>query len=64
MKEKCKEISAELLSLMETISIIQEQLKTDDMVLLKVYTVILLKLLNQCFQKSITVTLFFYIPDF
>ncbi|XP_070837743.1 nuclear factor 7, brain [Chaetodon trifascialis] len=35
MKDKMKELSAEMLSLTETISAIQEQLKEDDMVLLK-----------------------------
>ncbi|XP_051242746.1 nuclear factor 7, brain [Dicentrarchus labrax] len=35
MKDKIKELSAEVLSLTETISVIQEQLKEDDMVLLK-----------------------------
>lgn len=39
MKDKIKELSAEVLSLAETISIIQEQLKEDDMVLLKVCTI-------------------------
>lgn len=39
MKDKMKELSAEVLSLTETISVIQEQLKEDDMVLLKVRTV-------------------------
>ncbi len=39
MKEKMKELSAEVLFLTETISVIQEQLKEDDMVLLKVRTV-------------------------
>lgn len=36
MRDKTKEHSAEVMSLIETISIIQEQLKEDDMVLLKV----------------------------
>lgn len=36
MKDKIKELSAEVLFLTETISVIQEQLKEDDMVLLKV----------------------------
>ncbi|KAM9345641.1 nuclear factor 7, brain [Symphorus nematophorus] len=35
MKDKIKELSAEVLSITETISVIQEQLKEDDMVLLK-----------------------------
>ncbi|XP_078126094.1 zinc-binding protein A33 [Sander vitreus] len=35
MKDKIKELSAEVLFLTETISVIQEQLKEDDMVLLK-----------------------------
>lgn len=39
MKDKIKELSAELLSLTETIAVIQEQLKEDDMVMLKVRTV-------------------------
>lgn len=36
MKDKIKELSAEVLSLKETIIVIQEQLKGDEMVLLKV----------------------------
>lgn len=39
MKDKFKELSAEVLSLAETIAVIQEQLKEDDIVLLKVCTV-------------------------
>lgn len=39
MKEKMKELSAEVTYLTETIAIIQEQLKEDDMVLLKVCVV-------------------------
>lgn len=39
IKDRDKELSAEELSLTETISVIQEQLKEDDMVLLKVRTV-------------------------
>uniref|UniRef100_A0A3P8S8P1 SPRY-associated domain-containing protein n=1 Tax=Amphiprion percula TaxID=161767 RepID=A0A3P8S8P1_AMPPE len=35
MKDKIKELSAEVLSLTETISVIQEQLKEEDLVLLK-----------------------------
>ncbi|KAM7387199.1 hypothetical protein PAMA_009693 [Pampus argenteus] len=35
MKDKFKEISAEVLSITETIAVLQEQLKEDDMVLLK-----------------------------
>ncbi|KAM7371749.1 hypothetical protein PAMP_008959 [Pampus punctatissimus] len=35
MKDKFKEVSAEVLSITETIAVIQEQLKEDDMVLLK-----------------------------
>lgn len=35
MKDKMKELSAEMLSLTDTISVIQEQLKEEDMVLLK-----------------------------
>ena len=38
MKDKIKELSAEVLSLTETISIIQEQLQEEDMVLLEVGT--------------------------
>ncbi|KAM8845985.1 zinc-binding protein A33 isoform 2-T2 [Spinachia spinachia] len=40
MKDKIKELSAEEQSLTETISIIQEQLQEDEMILLKVCTVI------------------------
>lgn len=36
MKDKIKQLSAEVLSFTDTISVIQEQLKEDDMVLLKV----------------------------
>lgn len=36
MKDKIKELSAEMLSLTETISFMQEQLKEEDVVLLKV----------------------------
>lgn len=36
MKDKMKELSAEVLLLTETISVIQEQLKEEDMVLLTV----------------------------
>lgn len=39
MKDKMKELSADMLSLTETIAVIQEQLTEDDMVLLKVGTV-------------------------
>lgn len=39
LKDKIKELSAEVLSLAETISIIQEQLEEEDMILLKVCTV-------------------------
>nr|XP_020466119.1 nuclear factor 7, brain-like isoform X2 [Monopterus albus] len=35
MKKKIKELSAEVLSLIQTISVVQEQLKEDDMVLMK-----------------------------
>lgn len=40
MKDKIREVSAELLFLTETISVINEQLKEEDMVLLKVRTVL------------------------
>lgn len=36
MKHKFKELAAEVLSLSETIAVIHEELKEDDMVLLKV----------------------------
>lgn len=36
MKDKVKELSAEIISLTDTISLIEEQLKEEDMVLLKV----------------------------
>ncbi len=36
MKDKIKEVSAEVLFLAETIAVIQEQLKEEDIVLLKV----------------------------
>lgn len=39
MKDKIHELSAEVLTLTETILAIQEQLKEDDMVLLKVCTI-------------------------
>lgn len=39
MKDKIKELSAEVLSLTETIAVIQETLKEEDMDLLKVCTV-------------------------
>lgn len=39
MKDKIKELSAEVLTLTETILAIQEQLKEDDIVLLKVGTI-------------------------
>lgn len=39
MKDKVKELSAEMLSITETISVIQEELKEDDMVLLEVCAV-------------------------
>lgn len=38
LKDKMKELSAEVLSLTETISVIQEQLEEDDLILLKVRT--------------------------
>lgn len=39
IKDKLKELSAEVLSLTETISVVHEQLKEDDMVLLKVCSI-------------------------
>lgn len=39
MKDKVKELSAEMISLTDTISLIEEQLKEEDMVLLKVCTI-------------------------
>lgn len=36
MKDKVKELSADMISLTDTISLIEEQLKEEDMVLLKV----------------------------
>lgn len=52
MKEKVKDVSAEMQSLIETIYIIQEQLKEDEMLLLQVHAVYVTSPLNQCFQKA------------
>lgn len=68
MKDKIKELSAELLFLTETISIIQEQLKDDDMVLLKVRTVEATSISKSVFQKNKKKvhinSIFLYFPEF
>lgn len=53
LRERIKEVSAEALSLIESIAVIQEQLNKDDMGLLKVYNEVLL---NQCFYKPSSIT--------
>lgn len=57
MKDKMKELSAEALSLTEAISVIQEQLQEDEMLLLKVC--IIQNAVHHCSQKHHTLTLIF-----
>lgn len=67
MKDKFKELAAEVLSLSETIAVIQEKLKEDEMVLLKVCTVQFYHFLNRNFQKCAHLTeilLFFLFLEF